>query len=743
MAYLALARKWRPSQFNQVVGQAHVLTALENALNQNRLHHAYLFSGTRGVGKTTIGRLLAKGLNCETGITSTPCGQCHSCQEIDQGRALDLIEIDAASRTKVEDTRELLDNVQYKPTHSRFKVYLIDEVHMLSRHSFNALLKTLEEPPEYVKFLLATTDPQKLPVTILSRCLQFHLKPIRQHDIATQLQQVLNKESIPFEEGAIDTLSRAADGSMRDALSLTDQAIALGNEQVLSDRVHQMLGTLETNHALHLLNAIAKKDAAELLAVVNQLSENGVEWDGALSQLAQQLHAIAMHQMLPDTLAEGANSEEIKALSAQLTPQDVQLYYQMSIKGRQEIAIAPSDRVAIEMILLRMLAFRPGTANVSSVLTTAKPESIASAPQPDPAAPQESVAPNQQTISTTPVDTFNDQPEYPSSQPDYSTPPPEYLQAQAEQAPVRDEPYPEPSKLESIPERSAPPSIGQLRNQLRSHRKGMRQPDDGNMSSQGTSSQRNASSHGNVGSIDHKGSRGTDNGKKLGNESVLDRIASRKIERNSIIPAPQSESSPTVYPKENRHSPAGPRYNEVSSTVPVESAEPYQWKPSKPAVKSELAEKKELTPTQIKSALEHEKTPEMTQKLVQEARQLDAWSDTVTHLTTAKLVEQIALNASFKKEGGNIYLTLREKQAHLNKPAAQEELQNALSHHLNEPIQLHVQLGSEGETPLEIRERLYQDKLSRAITRLRDDSAVQFLERQFGATLDIDSIRPI
>ncbi|MBU5692165.1 DNA polymerase III subunit gamma/tau, partial [Vibrio cholerae] len=228
MSYLALARKWRPTRFSEVVGQSHVLTALENALAQNRLHHAYLFSGTRGVGKTTIGRLFAKGLNCETGITATPCGQCATCQEIDQGRFVDLLEIDAASRTKVEDTRELLDNVQYKPARGRFKVYLIDEVHMLSRHSFNALLKTLEEPPEYVKFLLATTDPQKLPVTILSRCLQFHLKPISVENIQQQLDKVLHAEQISSDSKALNLLAHAADGSMRDALSLTDQAIALG-----------------------------------------------------------------------------------------------------------------------------------------------------------------------------------------------------------------------------------------------------------------------------------------------------------------------------------------------------------------------------------------------------------------------------------------------------------------------------------------------------------------------------------
>ena len=302
MSYLALARKWRPNKFDQVVGQNHVLTALENALAQNRLHHAYLFSGTRGVGKTSIGRLFAKGLNCETGITANPCGECDTCREIDEGRFVDLLEIDAASRTKVEDTRELLDNVQYKPARGRFKVYLIDEVHMLSRHSFNALLKTLEEPPEYVKFLLATTDPQKLPVTILSRCLQFHLKPISVDDIHQQLDHILEKEQVSAESRALSMISHAADGSMRDALSLTDQAIALGNGTIQTDIVSHMLGTIDTDQAIHLLESISSKQPQQAMDKIQQLASNGVEWDGLLQQLASQLHRVAMYQALPSTL---------------------------------------------------------------------------------------------------------------------------------------------------------------------------------------------------------------------------------------------------------------------------------------------------------------------------------------------------------------------------------------------------------------------------------------------------------
>lgn len=399
MSYLALARKWRPTRFSEVVGQSHVLTALENALAQNRLHHAYLFSGTRGVGKTTIGRLFAKGLNCETGITATPCGQCATCQEIDQGRFVDLLEIDAASRTKVEDTRELLDNVQYKPARGRFKVYLIDEVHMLSRHSFNALLKTLEEPPEYVKFLLATTDPQKLPVTILSRCLQFHLKPISVENIQQQLDKVLHAEQISSDSKALNLLAHAADGSMRDALSLTDQAIALGNGVVKSDIVAHMLGTLDTDHSLHLLQAISLQTPQAVMDCIETLAQNGVEWDGLLQQLSTQLHRIAMYQALPATLDKSLpEASRIESLAKTLAPQDVQLYYQIALKGRQDLPLSPTARIGIEMLMLRMMAFRPSHVSLASVIvppntavtapTIAAPTSqmAAAAPQPQPVA---------------------------------------------------------------------------------------------------------------------------------------------------------------------------------------------------------------------------------------------------------------------------------------------------------------------------------------------------------------------
>lgn len=360
MSYQVLARKWRPRSFNEMVGQTHVLKALINALDSQRLHHAYLFTGTRGVGKTTIARIIAKCLNCETGISSAPCGVCSICREIDGGRFVDLIEVDAASRTKVEDTRELLDNVQYSPSRGRFKVYLIDEVHMLSTSSFNALLKTLEEPPPHVKFLLATTDPQKLPVTVLSRCLQFSLKNMPPERVVDHLTHVLTAEQIPFENDALWLLGRAADGSMRDAMSLTDQAIAFGEGKVLAADVRAMLGTLDHGQVYGVLHALLEGDARSLIEAVRHLAEQGPDWNGVLAEMLNVLHRVAIAQALPDAVDNGqGDRERVLELARVLPSEDVQFYYQMGLIGRRDLPLSPDPRSGFEMVLLRMLAFRP------------------------------------------------------------------------------------------------------------------------------------------------------------------------------------------------------------------------------------------------------------------------------------------------------------------------------------------------------------------------------------------------
>ncbi len=362
MAYQVLARKWRPRTFSELAGQAHVVRALSNALSQNRLHHAYLFTGTRGVGKTTVARILAKALNCETGITATPCGVCSACTQIDAGRFVDLLELDAASNTGIDNMREVLDNAQYAPTVGRFKVYIIDEVHMLSKQAFNSMLKTLEEPPEHVKFILATTDPQKIPITVLSRCLQFNLMQMPPELIREHLTKILTLETIDAQPGALQLIARAAQGSMRDALSLLDQAIAYSGGAILADTVHGMLGALDRHYLFNLLSALIAGDGPALLDQAEHMATRSIDFDTALRDLAALLQQIALVQIVPAALADDTPEREtIVSLAAQIDPQTVQLYYQISLLGRRDLGLAPDEFAGFSMTLLRMLAFLPQT----------------------------------------------------------------------------------------------------------------------------------------------------------------------------------------------------------------------------------------------------------------------------------------------------------------------------------------------------------------------------------------------
>ena len=364
MSYKVLARKWRPRIFTEMAGQEHILQTLINALDQDRLHHAYLFTGTRGVGKTSIARILAKALNCEKGVSSNPCDECSACVSISEGRFLDLIEVDAASRTKVDDTRELLENVQYSPSVGRFKVYLIDEVHMLSTHSFNALLKTLEEPPAHVKFLFATTDPQKLPVTILSRCLQFNLKNISPQIIVDHLKFILDKEKIVFEEPGLWLIGRAADGSMRDALSLTDQAVSYGAGKLKEADISDMLGSINPTAILDIVRAVVNKDGSAAMAFVQKMSEHAPNYNSALEGLLSLFHQVALAQSIPEAISNNEGDKEfILEIGNKLSLEDTQLFYQIALLGRRDLPLAPEPRVGFEMVLLRMLAFYPDQAD--------------------------------------------------------------------------------------------------------------------------------------------------------------------------------------------------------------------------------------------------------------------------------------------------------------------------------------------------------------------------------------------
>lgn len=363
MSYLALARKWRPRTFEDVVGQPHVVRALSNALTSGRVHHAFLFTGTRGVGKTTVARIFARCLNCESGVTATPCGQCSACRSIEEGRFVDLIEVDAASRTKVEDTRDLLDNVQYTPSVGRYKIYLIDEVHMLSKNSFNALLKTLEEPPPHVKFLLATTDPQKLPVTVLSRCLQFGLKRLPMALISARMAQICEAEGVQAEAAALARLARAAAGSMRDGLSLLDQALAYGNDTLRDRDVAEMLGSLDRGRVMTLLDSLAGGDAAALLARIGEIDELAPDYAGLLDEIATVLQRVAVYQMAgAGSLDEEDDAAALGSLAARLDAETTQLDYQIAVTARRDLPLAPDPRLGFEMAMLRMLAFRPAAA---------------------------------------------------------------------------------------------------------------------------------------------------------------------------------------------------------------------------------------------------------------------------------------------------------------------------------------------------------------------------------------------
>ena len=688
MSYQVLARKWRPKTFADVVGQEHIITALANGLKDNRLHHAYLFSGTRGVGKTSIARLFAKGLNCVHGVTATPCGECENCKAIEQGNFIDLIEIDAASRTKVEDTRELLDNVQYKPVVGRFKVYLIDEVHMLSRHSFNALLKTLEEPPEYVKFLLATTDPQKLPITILSRCLQFHLKALDETQISQHLAHILTQENIPFEEPALIKLAKAAQGSIRDSLSLTDQAIAMGNRQVTNSVVSNMLGLLDDNYSIDILYALHQGNGELLMRTLQKVADAAGDWDKLLGECAEKLHQIALMQLLPQKSSD--DNEHFSFLAKHISPEDVQFFYQVIVSGRKDLSNAPNRRIGTEMTLLRALAFHPKflTAVPKANTTITPPPSTPSAVE------------NTGNYVDVPV----------LSQSIKSA----YSQAKSNKTSI--------PNLASLSALDALEHLTQLENQERQEHK-----------AESLAAVSETLHH--IQELDEEKSN-----KKMTALPVREMSAPKlKNEKLSSFSPQIASMAKDVAIVENSMEDNAEIMQEEREIL---DAETYRWEWSNP----ELAKADTgVRPSDIKQAILKDITPELRLKIIIQTQQQDEWADMVERSGVTGFSKELALNCFLQsKTDDEINLGLHSEKSHLCQERSIKHLTEALSKLQGKAIHVKINIDdSSVTTPMEYRRNIYQTLKEKARTALQQDNKILLLQKEFDAKLDVESIRPV
>ena len=688
MSYQVLARKWRPKTFADVVGQEHIITALANGLKDNRLHHAYLFSGTRGVGKTSIARLFAKGLNCVHGVTATPCGECENCKAIEQGNFIDLIEIDAASRTKVEDTRELLDNVQYKPVVGRFKVYLIDEVHMLSRHSFNALLKTLEEPPEYVKFLLATTDPQKLPVTILSRCLQFHLKALDETQISQHLAHILTQENIPFEDPALVKLAKAAQGSIRDSLSLTDQAIAMGDQQVTNSVVSNMLGLLDDNYSVDILYALHQGNGELLMRTLQKVSDAAGDWDKLLGECAEKLHQIALMQLLPQKSSD--DNEHFSFLAKHISPEDVQFFYQVIVSGRKDLSNAPNRRIGTEMTLLRALAFHPKflTAVQKANTTIIPPPSTPSAVE------------NAGNYVNVPV----------LSQSIKSA----YSQAKSNKTGI--------PNLASFSALDALEHLTQLENQERQEHK-----------AESLAAVSETLHH--IQELDEEKSN-----KKMTALPVREMSAPKlKNEKLSSFSPQIASMAKDVAIVENSMEDNAEIMQEEREIL---DAETYRWEWSNP----ELAKADTgVRPSDIKQAILKDITPELRLKIITQTQQQDEWADIVERSGVTGFSKELALNCFLQsKTDDEINLGLHSEKSHLCQERSIKHLTEALSKLQGKAIHVKINIDdSSVTTPMEYRRNIYQTLREQARAALQQDNKILLLQKEFDAKLDVESIRPV
>ncbi len=754
MSYQVLARKWRPRIFREMVGQEHVLQALINALDHNRLHHAYLFTGTRGVGKTTIARILAKCLNCETGVSSEPCGQCSACREIAEGRFVDLIEVDAASRTKVEDTRELLENVQYAPTRGRYKVYLIDEVHMLSNSSFNALLKTLEEPPPHVKFLLATTDPQKLPMTILSRCLQFNLKNMNPERIVQHLKFVLEKELVPFEESALWQLGRSADGSMRDAMSLTDQAIAYGSGKITEAEVRAMLGTIDQGAVYEVVDALAALDGRAMLAAVERMSEHAPDYASALAEMLSVLHRIAIAQALPEAVDNSyGDRDRIMNLAQTLPPEDVQLFYQTALLGRRDLPLAPDPRAGFEMVLLRMLAFKP--QGVLEVPTQTLPSS-----QRAPASAPTSAAPSVAAVSPPAVNTgalasqaANPAAAHPSNPTPVSSAPVDepaatHQQAFAAQANrestqgAAKEPAKAPVDEMQAPadNHSAHPSV---QAQSQAQQAQSQQASIHQAQTQQTQAQQSPAQ---PASIPDARAQQAPFQSAPSQAQLQEPLATAKAPHEPPpFDGPYDNGGAAEDYAEYLQSAVEYTLGDTPSKKPEAAPAPPASAPTPIAVPASLAPVPARQTVAAAPVAPAEKAKAPVQKVLLEQAGPETWPQIYLGLGVTGILQSTASNCQLVgRQGTQFHFVLDEANSTLYDEGHQQRLADLLSDYFIERVKVVIQPGKvTAETPAAIAIRHRQERQADAVASIKNDPIVQQLIEHFGATLREDSITPL
>ena len=771
MSYQVLARKWRPQTFHELVGQSHVKQALVNALTQNRLHHAYLFTGTRGVGKTTIARIFAKSLNCDEGISATPCGQCSSCVDIEAGRYIDLLEIDAASRTKVEDTREILDNVQYAPTRGRYKVYLIDEVHMLSKHSFNALLKTLEEPPEHVKFLLATTDPQKLPVTILSRCLQFNLNALSQAEIKQQLEHVLTHEQLNFDNDALSIIAKAADGSMRDALSLTDQAIAQTNGDIKNQAVQDMLGLMDTHYSQSLLAALLAQDGTALMNEVAQVASRNPNYIALLDDLIALTHVIQLSQLVPEAAAlDSNNADYIEHVAAHTHAQQIQVYYQLLLNGKKDLQWAPEPRLGFEMIMLRLLAFEP------TQLQTNQPEpSSQAAPEQNSAgranALRDILNKNKPAQSNTPQTQPTKAAEPEVSQPDNS-------QTQNEQSPVQ-----------SQPQIVDTPVISDEQAQSQSEDDAYMQHSDveQTIAAQYDDVMSSAVDQGFNPELANATSNAEQSASSMGEQEARAQSAIARILRDRNISGAGKLSSAAIEkPTEEKPVPTKSEFSRpVSNEAQTVSQQPPPWdsevsddlqkKPqlpaqgsraqvaNKPASKVDFKAKhqtitenlapellEQINPQKPAPVVEQEPSipvPDDFQSPISEIRfahQQDEWAYLIKRMGLGGRMRQFALHSIFTKQDNHFHIEVDESQKHLDTPMLRQKLNVALSSIYGHNVELNIDFASGViDSPYLIQQKIDAGRHQQAIDVITSDENIVQFQQLFSAEIDENSIQAL